>query len=387
MTTSATRIYTMKADPSDLDRYNSCLHMGDSIDAILELSRAIASSPLWSEMPEATLIVRRSPPVIAVLGKFDEAGEARLEALARQIKNGISTMRYVDYSQLEEDCRLLAKILIEHFGPDKVTRFYFTAIPRGGIMALGILSYILGLKQRQLDPPFSPDVPLVIVDDCALTGSRLGNFLRSCSSNKIVFAPLYSHPELRSNIEAQEPKVMACLSARDLNDHWDDPGESKIALQKLWLSRLGGRRYWFGHPDYVCFAWNEPDQLFWNPISKKVESGWHLLPPELCLKNNSKPIPVQIQPEGIGPLCPTNRVLFARYDGQIVIGNMDSGECFSLEGVAAEMWNAIIDYGDLDKVTDRLLRDYTVDETSLRRDLELFVEDLKARSLLEERYG
>jgi hypothetical protein len=180
---------------------------------------------------------------------------------------------------------------------------------------------------------------------------------------------------------------MACLSARDLHDHWEETGESKIGLQKLWLSRLEGRRYWFGHPDYICFAWNEPDQLFWNPISKKVESGWHLLPPELCLKNNSEPIPVQIQPEGTGPLCPTDRVLFARYDGLVVIGNMESGECFSLEGVAAEMWNAIIDYGDLDKVTDRLLRDYIVDEPSLRRDLELLVEDLKARSLLEERYG
>lgn len=381
------RLYTIKAESSDLDRYRSALNLTGSQEAIMVLARAIASSPLWSEMPRATLVVRRSPPVIAVLGRFDEAEEARLEALANQIRNVIQNMRYVNYSKLEEDCRLLASVLADRFGRDELNRFCFAAIPRGGVIVLGILSYILGLKHKQLDPPTSPDVPLVVVDDCALTGSRLGNFLNCCSSNRIVFAPLYSHPDLRCSIEDREPKVMACLSARNLNNHWEKEGTNGIDLQKVWLSRMEGQRYWFGLPDYICFAWNEPDWVFWNPITENVESGWHLLPPELCLKNDLEPIPIQIQTEGRGPLIPTKKVLFAAHDGLIVIGNMESGECFSLDDVAAEMWNAIIDYGEINKIIDCLLGKYEVDRQSLKKDLELFIEDLKGCEILEERYG
>ena len=64
---------------------------------------------------------------------------------------------------------------------------------------------------------------------------------------------------------------------------------------------------------------------------------------------------------------------------------MESGECFQLDGVAAEMWNAIIDYGETNKIIDCLLSRYEVDREPLKKDLELFIEDLKVCGILEER--
>jgi hypothetical protein len=53
--------------------------------------------------------------------------------------------------------------------------------------------------------------------------------------------------------------------------------------------------------------------------------------------------------------------------------------------VAAEMWNAILDYGETNKIIECLLSKYEVNRQSLEKDLELFIEDLKACGILEER--
>jgi hypothetical protein len=350
------------------------------------LAEGIASSAAWSKMHDVELVIRFEPyPAIAVLGSFDNEAVVRLTALSRQLKTSCKNLRYISYAQAEGDCRMLAEKLVERFGRDELEKFQFKAIPRGGMIVLGMLAYALGLDRRQLTYPASNDMPLVVIDDCSLTGKRFADFIENCQNDKIIFATLYSHPELRSAIEAREPRVVACLSAHDLQDHWPETmGGEYLAAREKWLARMKDKRYWFGQTDHICFAWSEPDRLFWNPVTEKVESGWHLLPPELCLKNrsDSKPIPVQVQPEGKGPLRPSERVIFACQDGQIIIGDLVTKESFRLDGVAADMWNAVIETGEEEAILDKLLIEYDVDEIVLRSDLQAFIDDLLARGIL-----
>jgi hypothetical protein len=157
------------------------------------LADALSVSPLWAEMPRATLVVRPAPdPLLGVAGYFDGADRVRLGALRWQLERVLPRLRYVSYARAQEDCERLAARLVERFGRDELRDFRFVAIPRGGFVVLGMLAYILGLRGSQLEPPHPPDAPLVVVDDCALSGVRFGQFLERVDCSRVVFAHLYS---------------------------------------------------------------------------------------------------------------------------------------------------------------------------------------------------
>jgi hypothetical protein len=365
---------------------------GESLEVRLHaLADALSASPLWADMPGATLVVRAAPdPLLGVVGYFDAAGRARLEALRWQLEHLLPRLLYVGYAQAQEGCERLAARLVERFGRDELRGFKFVAMPRGGFIVLGMLAYILELERSQLEPPKDAGTPLVIVDDCALSGVRFGQFLSSLQSPRVVFAHLYSSPELREAIEVRESGRVTCLSAHDLRDHAQERlGTQHLAWQRRWLDRMDGQGYWVGQSEYVCFAWNEPDFGFWNPVTEREENGWRFLPPVLCLKNRPASGPhsvsVQLQPQGKGPLGPSSSVLFGEFEGELALGNRKTGESFVLEGVGADMWRAVVEYGKLEEAADALLKIYEVDGATLRADLRKFVDDLLSQSLLENR--
>ena len=296
-------------------------------------------------------------------------------------------MCYVTYRRAEQDSEQLAIQLHEWFGRRELASFHFAAIPRGGLIVLGMLAYVLGLEQAQLEAPHPPEALLVVVDDCALTGFRFGQFLGRCASVQVIFAPLYAHPDLRAAIVAQEPRVLACLSAHDLHDYGQTRwGEEYPAWRERQLALLGQGRYWVGQTEHLCFPWNEPDRQVFNPATGKLEPGWRIVPPELCLKNRLppgvEPIPVQVQPEGKGPLKPSERVVFGDLGDEIVVGDLESRKTFGLRDSAAEMWRAIVEYGNLEDAAGALTELYAVGEAILRADLRAFADDLLARGLL-----
>lgn len=360
---------------------------------VLALARALSTSPLWREMPGAVLVARTSPrPALGVLGRFDAAAQRLLAELPHHLNDALSCGRYVSYAQAEEDCELLAARLIERFGRDGLRRFHFTAIPRGGFIVLGMLSYVLDLGQEQLEPPRSPETPLVVVDDCAISGSRFGRFIERCGSREIVFAHLYSHPDLRASIEMREPAVTVCVGARDLNDHAPERfGEGYDEWRQRWLDRGEGHQYWIGRPDHLAFAWNEPDVAIWNATANRAERAWRIVPPELCLKNRAasgaEEIPVQVQPEGVRSLRPAPNVLFGELEGRVLICNTETGENFGVSGVAADLWKAIVECGDEEDAVADLSGEYEVDEDILRADLREFVGDLLSQGLMERSHA
>lgn len=275
--------YLLFSVPDALSKYQRCLPPLPEPPIVL-LARAIASSPGWPEGCGAVLMAHPGPaPKLLVLGQFDEAGEAWLHCQSRALQSACSRLRYVGYPQAERDCATLAARLREQLGPD-LTRAKVAAIPRGGYVVLGLLAALLHLDREQTMPPYPEDRPLIVVDDCALSGVRFSELLRGCGSSRIVFAPLYSHPELRMAIQAREARVEAVVSAADILGERIEAGP--------------GEGYWYGSTEALAFPWNEPDRSVWNPAAERWEMAWRIVPPELCLKNRprpgTEPLPVQV---------------------------------------------------------------------------------------------
>jgi hypothetical protein len=360
------------------ERYSQTLGW-DSEPALCGLAQAISASAGWPPGCTAVVTRLRPQPLIAVIGSLASEAEDWLRAQARTLGRACHDLRYVDYGLAQQACDELASRLLDLLGPGEVDRACFAAVPRGGLIVLGILASILGLQREQINTTPTPDGLLVVVDDCALSGARFASFLRTNPARRILFAPLFSHPALRSAIEAAEPRVVGCVSARDLISTEPAPASSPPPN--------GTERFWTGRLEPIAFPWNEPDRLLWNKAEERYELAWRIVPPELCLKNRpapgTTPIPVQIQPEGKGPLRPAERSLFAEIDGSVVLFDLETGQGFSLAGIGSDLWRSIVRLGDLEAVISELGRAYDAPEAILRDDAARFTDDLLARGLLK----
>lgn len=288
------------------------------------------------------------------------------------------------YRQAEAATKQLAAQLVGAFGLAELGCFHYAAIPRGGLFVLGMLSYVLDLKPEALISS-ATDVPLVVVDDAAYSGARFAQFLSTVAHQEVIFAHLYSHPDLRAAIKHQEPCVVACLAAHDLRDlapeHYS-PESEYLAWKERWRQRAKRPVYWMGLPEMVVFPWSEPDRPVWNPVTERVEEGWWLTPPDRCLKNWARlrvPPSAQAKPTLRSP----DGVAFHFDDDSIVLCDLRTEVVYGLEGVAADMWRALVGYGDLQAAAEYLLSFYEVDEQRLWGDLRAFADELLSKGLLE----
>jgi len=310
----------------------------------------------------------------------------RLKALAVDLQQSRETVHYIDYKQAEQDCEVLAAKLLELYSPQELKDFFFTAVPRGGIIVLGMLSYILDIQPAQLQPEMKSSQPLIIVDDCSLTGARFTRFLAQTTNSHVVFAHLYSHPDLRRALLEKEPRLRHCLAAHDLKDHAREhnPNPSQYqSWQAQWKKLLGPDAIWLGQPDRICFAWNEPDRPFWNPAAKRIEEYWQFLPPHLCLKNKAR---LDLPPRTVTKRewqLPSS-VVSGFFDNVLWLCRTDTRQVYSLDSVSADMWRALAGYGNLDAAAEYLLSVYDKDEAALRSDLSSFANELQANGLLEK---
>lgn len=352
----------------------------------LAICRAIAASPFWRERP-GTLLLTDPALHFALVGAIPPEDLQRIRAHIRAYLQLLPYLLYVDYRRAEIDCTRLANQLRRLFGATALAELEFTAIPRGGHIVLGLLAYRLGLRREQVPvcPGPSPR-PLVVVDDCALTGGRFGRFIKDLPERPIVFAHLYSNPGLRSAIEQAQPNVVACLSARDLPDRGPDRITDYAGWQWQRKAALVGKRYWVGATDHVCFAWNEPDILLTDPVSGELDTLWHLVPPQFCTKNRPPPgakaLRIQVQRAGRGPFRTAPGVLAADYQERLVIVQIETERVWDLSGVAADMWRLLMQCGSKSAVLEGLSHRYDAPPPVLRRDLDRFVAELMQTGLL-----
>jgi hypothetical protein len=378
------------------DHVDALLRSVRSDPPLVTLAHTLARSGSWRPSSPVMLVVRAGPtPVLAAIGRFDAHDEAMLAALRWQLEHVLPRLRHLDHDEVRDSCGRLAIELTDHLGSATIQRAHFTAIPRGGLIVLGNLAYALGRRHDQITtlrdpPPTDADAPLVIVDDCILSGARISLSLDALASRRVVVATLASHPDARCALMARHPNVEAVLSAIDLHDH--APGAHGTSYPD-WVSRWRERSpqaLWIGQPDHVCFPWHEPDVGVWDPVQRDVVRGWGMLPAELCLaqarraSQHEAAWSVFVLPEADAPARVPSDVVYASIGDTVVIAHVDEGHSFAVEGVAATMWHGLVSSEPEDRAVEALAERYDCDPDTLRTDLRTFADELTAMGLLRE---
>lgn len=368
--------------------WSSGLHLGETLgDRALSLCRALAHSPIWDSMGSGTLVLRTGThPSLAVLGRFDDADLARLAFLARWMPNAVVSTRYLGYPEVTEAVENLAGSLKAACGTE-ICDFDFVAIPRGGIIVQGMLAYALDLKPERLGPSGDPGRPLVIVDDCALTGSRFRRFVTGVQQSRLVFAHICSTSELRAAMLAREPALCDCIAAIDLRDLAPERHGSQYLEWRAYLrERTLDQRYWIGQPEDIAFPWNEPDHNFWNPKTGEMEWGWRLVPPEWCLKRGAtsfpEGIPVQVQDPAGAEHLPASHIVYGRLEGLVYLLDCDTGRTVGLGQVGSLIWEGLMQGLSPLMIGQQISSRYAVDPDQAGVDTAAFIRDLVSRGLL-----
>ncbi len=355
--------------------------------ALSALARAIAASPGWETAPSSAIVADRSTRRLAIIGRFSAAERGTTSLQSLNLDSAIARLRRLSLPDIESACEDLAARLVAHFGAGEAGRARYVAIPRGGFTVLGMLATALGLDHDRLQPSRRDRRPLVIVDDCALSGARFRGFLRRHAKERtVVFATLASPPALRAAIEAAEPRVAACISAREIATQTPTPRDQKWRRQLL---AANPDAYWYGRTEPIAFPWGEPDRLLWHPLERRTIAAWRLVPPELCLKNRAgeprSKIPVQEIPSAKGPIRPAPEVVYVAIDQEVVIFNLKTGRSVVLDTVASDLWHALIRQGTLAGTTRELLQRYDAPQRRVRADVDDLVGTLESEGFLERR--
>lgn len=316
-------------------------------------------------------------------GEPTSSDRERLAQLAALLAEQRGRLKLVDYRQAEADCDRLAARLLDELGRQELERSSFRPIPRGGLFVLGMLAYLLNLRPSALLPSESVEGPLVLVDDCAITGARFRSALEATSTADVIFAHLYSPAALRAAIEKAEPRVRRCVSAHDLRDRTAEMADSeREAWFQRWRERLGPDRYFYGRVDPVAFSWTEPDQPLWNRATEAVEPGWRLVSPAACLRNRGRlGQPPTADPRPAWRVA--SEIASAAVGDRIWLCAVASGDVIALEGTAAEIWRRLSRHGDPDLAAAEIAEQYGIQLDTVQLDLHRLVEELAGRGFVE----
>lgn len=272
---------------------------------------------------------------------LNAAEQMRFWSLCVLLRTYQQQLRYVDYAQAEQDAARLAQALLANHTRAAIANWHFRAIPRGGLIVLGLLAYQLDLDSAQFAPPADPAAPLCLVDDCSLTGMRFHQQLQQTTARQIVFAHLYSTPTLRRAILAREPRVVACHAAHDLDEL--DQTAADAAIE----SHLGiyAQRYSHRPVKPLAFAWNEPTTQIQDPFTNEIDARWHFVPPQQALSHLRR-LDLPPQPVSARQWRVPDGVVWAWNDGVLWLLETASAQVYRLDGLSADTWRALAGYGD-----------------------------------------
>ena len=84
-----------------------------------------------------------------------------------------------------------------------------------------------------------------------------------------------------------------------------------------------------------------------------------------------------------GPLEIGDSILYQKVGEEIVLLNIASQEYFGLDNVGSDVWQLLMEHRDVAAVAKRLAALYSVDEQTVRSDIEPMISDLVAAKLLK----
>ncbi|MCS3665203.1 PqqD family protein [Salinibacter ruber] len=356
------------------------------------LAHVVAAHVRQVSMDQRASVVLRpgEAPRLSIIGWFSQEEAAHIRAAIPWFINALSRLRLVDYTQVEAGCIRLGEALKSRLQDQFLEDASFVGIPRGGTVVLGLLSYVLGLDQTQIHPQDLTCGPLIVVDDCFLSGARLARFLEEHPSpTEVVAAGLYAHPDLRTAVEQVQPRVKACVTARDLTDYAPEIyGDDYEAWKARWDRRETGPRLWTGITEHLYFPWGEPDYGIWNSETEQTDRAWTVAPPDRSLEarfsgQRGSEGAVQIQRPASGAISVPPEVFYATFSDHVLIGATGSEECLELDGSAADFWMALVTCETISEAKVVLQRKYEIEPERLKSDLRAFVETLADRQFLE----
>ena len=101
------------------------------------------------------------------------------------------------------------------------------------------------------------------------------------------------------------------------------------------------------------------------------------------LKNDRQPLAeVFVLPDPAEGVQPAPETVWARIGERVIVGNLATQDVVSLDGSAADMWEALVNEDSEEAALATLSTLYDVDPAALRKDLLTFVDDLRQRRLL-----
>ncbi len=380
------RLVVLKLHPFELENYRAAIGSATPETAFRALAQALCAGLSGQGKIPFRVRLRLAPtPVLGFFGEIDEERIRLLKAQSEALRHACRTLHYVGLERARQDCLRLAQRLVERIGSETLATCKFVAVPRGGLVVLGMLSYALGLQREQLEPGESVDTALVVVDDCCLSGVRCAEAVERYSESQLIFAHLYSHPELRSEVE-KEDSVLACVAAHELHDFGPTLlGDRFAQWRRDWCSRLEGRRFWVGVPEALGFFWSEPDRSVYVSETHPMERAWKVVPPDLCIDNrwmDAQAPALSEQPRGVGPIRPSDKVLFVERGETLVVGDLESGDCLELGGSAPRIWTHLVDLGTVEAAARAVAKDCDVTLERALHDTEELWRQLAERGLL-----
>lgn len=341
------RVVVWDVAPDALNAVGRALY-GESADArqtLAGIADAIAGTPIWSEEDRDVVVVSRGgpTPLIAVVGLLTDRSQQFIAALADGLDARLRDLRYIDYRSAEAIVGVLADRLRAQI-PDLGDRA-FRAVPRGGHVVLGLLAVILDLHPRQLTLPSAADQPVVLVDDCLLTGHHVGRYLETEPSEDVVVAHLLSPPALRAAMESQVAHVTACVAADDLADHAPALlGDDYAAWRRDTLAAVPPPRYWIGRPEPVAFPWNEVDWPLWDASAGRYVTGWRIVPPDRCLMPRHRDrVRVHHMDAQRGPWALAPGAVEAPLDEALILAPRHGEAPLALTGRLRALWETLWD--------------------------------------------
>lgn len=78
------------------------------------------------------------------------------------------------------------------------------------------------------------------------------------------------------------------------------------------------------------------------------------------------------------------KILFQKLGDEAVLLHLDSEEYFGLDPVGTRMWEILMETGSTEKAMPKLLEEYDVDATNLKKDLDELITLLKSENILTE---
>ncbi|TDO16660.1 coenzyme PQQ synthesis protein D (PqqD) [Halomonas ventosae] len=389
------------------ERLLSSTAQPDVPSALEELAAAIRANPLWSRLPGLVLIGRCDPsPLLAVAGTFTDEQQTLMVELREHLDVLLYERQFVDYAQAETVCGRLAERLVAAFGAELLGSAQFAAIPRGGLIVLGMLAYHLELRPDQLTTLDAADTErtLFLIDDCSLSGTRLRESLSRTPADSVVFCPLYAPEALCAGIVSREPRILACLSGATLEDTSPAPGEAgHDAWRRQRLGRLGDNCYWPGQTLGVAFAWCTPQTRRWDEVKGCFMEGWDVVPPSRSLKRrlllrrlendgavDYLPRLILNMPVSEADIRAEDRVLWCCQGDGVLVAVIppeadEAASVYGLAGISAEFWQLLMTQGSMENTLAVLLGRYQVSRQRLEADLNALLEQMRMAGLLVER--